>query len=59
GISSGARGPKFNAKFVNYMTEDQMATIGGEVSTYFILGQAFTRLLVSGLVLILTFNKII
>nr|WP_245174699.1 MFS transporter [Streptococcus suis] len=58
GISSGASGPKFNAKFVNSMPEEQLATIGGAVSTYFMLGQAFTRLLVSGLVLILTVNQI-
>ncbi|HFU4024450.1 TPA: MFS transporter [Streptococcus suis] len=58
GISSGASGPKFNAKFVNSMPEEQLATIGGAVSTYFMLGQAFTRLLVSGLVLVLTVNQI-
>lgn len=58
GISSGASGPKFNAKFVNSMPEEQLATIGGAVSTYFMLGQAFTRLLVSGLVLVLTVDQI-
>lgn len=58
GISSGASGPKFNAKFVNSMPEEQLATIGGAVSTYFMLGQAFTRLLVSGLVLVLAVNQI-
>ncbi len=58
GIGFGASGPKFNAKFVNSMPEEQLATIGGAVSTYFMLGQAFTRLLVSGLVLVLTVNQI-
>ncbi len=58
GISSGASGPKFNAKFVNSMPEEQLATIGGAVSTYFMLGQAFTRLLVSGLVLVLAVDQI-
>ncbi|MCO8177217.1 hypothetical protein NKE71_06300 [Streptococcus suis] len=58
GIGFGASGPKFNAKFVNSMPEEQLATIGGAVSTYFMLGQAFTRLLVSGMVLVLTVNQI-
>lgn len=58
GITVGANGPKFNAKFVNSMPEEQLATIGGGVSTYFMLGSAFVRLLVSGLVLILSAGKI-
>nr|WP_228381571.1 hypothetical protein [Streptococcus suis] len=58
GIGSGASGPKFNAKFVNSMPEEQLATIGGAVSTYFMLGQALTRLLVSGLVLVLAVDQI-
>lgn len=58
GIGFGASGPKFNAKFVNSMPEEQLGTIGGGVSTYFMWGQALFRLVVSGLVLLLSVDQI-
>ncbi|HFI0593442.1 TPA: hypothetical protein ACGO2M_001282 [Streptococcus suis] len=58
GIGFGASGPKFNAKFVNSMPEEQLGTIGGGVSTYFMSGQALLRLVVSGLVLLLSVDQI-
>ncbi len=58
GVSIGANSPKFNAKFVNSMPEEQLATIGGGISTYFMLGNAFVRLIVSGLVLVLPADQI-
>ena len=58
GIGFGASGPKFNAKFVNSMPEEQLGTIGGGVSTYFMSGQALFRLVVSGLVLLLSVDQI-
>ena len=58
GIGFGASGPKFNAKFVNSMPVEQLGTIGGGVSTYFMSGQALFRLVVSGLVLLLSVDQI-
>lgn len=58
GIGFGASGPKFNAKFVNSMPVEQLETIGGGVSTYFMSGQALLRLVVSGLVLLLSVDQI-
>ncbi|WP_312314425.1 hypothetical protein [Streptococcus parasuis] len=58
GIGFGASGPKFNAKFVNSMPVEQLGTIGGSVSTNFMSGQALLRLVVSGLVLLLSVDQI-
>lgn len=58
GIFTGGSNPKFSALMVNSMPEEQLATIGGGVSTYFMLGVSLTRLLVAGLVLFLSANQL-
>lgn len=58
GMGTGGSGPKFNAKFITVLPEEQLATIGGGVSTYFMCGNAVTRLLVSGLVLVLSADQL-
>ena len=40
------------------MPVEQLGTIGGGVSTYFMSGQALLRLVVSGLVLLLSVDQI-
>lgn len=58
GIFVGGMNPKFSALMVNAMPEEQLATIGGGVSTYFMLGMSLVRILVAGLVLVLSANQL-
>lgn len=57
GVFAGGMNPKFSALMVNAMPEEQLATIGGGVSTYFMLGMSLVRVLVTGLVLLLSADQ--
>lgn len=58
GVFLGGSNPKFSALMVNSMPEEQLATIGGGVSTYFMLGMSLTKVLVAGLVLVFSADQL-
>lgn len=57
-ILAGAINPKFAALIANSMPEDKLAMISGGVNTYFQIGSMLSRLVVSGLIVVLPIDVI-